>query len=650
MIHLLRILILLWFIADGSLLLHSQYPEQISGTNKKATKLFHSALEAYQLRNYESAILDLTKAIALDSSFTEVYILLGDIHSETGHYPEAIAAYSRALELKPEELRNLYLITANLELMTGDYQDAKNHYLKFLAFSKIPSDKRFKAEQGINSCEFALEWVSHPVPFDPVNLGDSINTRFDEYINGITSDGELLFFTRKRAKDSLTLNHSNPYEEDFFVAIRNDNGWNMAREMGPPVNTHGNEGALCISPDGQRIFFAACHREDGLGSCDLYQSHRDGGHWSEPENLGPVVNSGAWDSQPSFSSDGKTLYFASKRPGGKGSSDIWMTSLQPDGSWSIPENLGDSVNTKFEEMAPFIHPDNQTLYFASRGHPGLGGLDLYQTKKDSSGRWKTPVNLGYPLNTCADEITLLVNTKGDLAYISSDKLGGKGRQDIYSFVLYPAVRPIPCTYFKGKVFDAQTRRKLEARFILTDLNKQQVVAESFSDPSTGEFLLVLPTDRNYALNVSCKGYLFYSEHFALSGIHSIDRPFLKDIPLKPIRIGESVILKNIFFDTDRYELKPTSISELTKLLELLQKNPNLKVEISGHTDNQGSAEYNIVLSQNRARAVFDYLTSNGISPSRLTFSGYGLSRHIDSNDTPEGRANNRRTEFRVTGL
>jgi outer membrane protein OmpA-like peptidoglycan-associated protein len=327
-----------------------------------------------------------------------------------------------------------------------------------------------------------------------------------------------------------------------------------------------------------------------------------------------------------------------------------MTSLQPDGSWSIPENLGDSVNTKFEEMAPFIHPDNQTLYFASRGHPGLGGLDLYQTKKDSSGRWKTPVNLGYPLNTCADEITLLVNTKGDLAYISSDKLGGKGRQDIYSFVLYPAVRPIPCTYFKGKVFDAQTRRKLEARFILTDLNKQQVVAESFSDPSTGEFLLVLPTDRNYALNVSCKGYLFYSEHFALSGIHSIDRPFLKDIPLKPIRIGESVILKNIFFDTDRYELKPTSISELTKLLELLQKNPNLKVEISGHTDNQGSAEYNIVLSQNRARAVFDYLTSNGISPSRLTFSGYGLSRPIDSNDTPEGRANNRRTEFRVTGL
>ena len=435
----------------------------------------------------------------------------------------------------------------------------------------------------------------------------------------------------------------------FYIAHHSDSAWRKALNLGPPINTHGNEGALTLSPDGKYLFFAACNRDDGLGSCDIYWARRQGKSWSEPENLGPVVNSPQWDSQPTFSSDGKTLYFASKRRGGKGSSDIWKTELQSDEQWSIPVNLGDSINTRAEEMAPFIHPDDQTLYFSSRGHPGLGGFDLYFTRKDIKGQWHRPVNMGYPINTHADELTLVVNAKGDLAYISSDIPGGKGRQDIYQFPLYKEARPLLTTYFKGIVYDVETNEKLEARFELIDLATSKICAQAWSDRVTGGFLLVLPTEKNYALNVSKDGYLFYSDNFFLTGTNSKGKPFIKNIPLKPIKIGESVILKNIFFDTDLYVLKDESLAELQKLLELLRKNPKLKIVINGHTDNVGSAEHNLELSKNRAKAVYEFLIQHEISKIRLSYAGFGFTQPIDVNTTEQGRANNRRTEFKVVG-
>ena len=257
--------------------------------------------------------------------------------------------------------------------------------------------------------------------------------------------------------------------------------------------------------------------------------------------------------------------------------------------------------------------------------------------------------MGFPINTFADEITLVVNAKGSVAYISSDKLGGKGRQDIYQFALYREARPLLTTYFKGIVYDEVTKARLEARFELIDLKTSKIVAESRSDRITGEFLLVLPTEKNYALNVSKEGYLFFSENFSLKATTELSRPFIKNIPLKPIKIGEAVVLKNIFFDTDKFILKDESIAELQKLLELLQKNPNLKIEIRGHTDNIGTEEHNLELSRNRAGAVYNYLIQHGIAGSRLSFAGYGLSQPIDVNTTEEGRANNRRTEFKVLG-
>jgi outer membrane protein OmpA-like peptidoglycan-associated protein len=277
----------------------------------------------------------------------------------------------------------------------------------------------------------------------------------------------------------------------------------------------------------------------------------------------------------------------------------------------------------------------------------MGGFDLFISRMDADGNWSSPVDLGYPINTYADEINLVVNAKGDVAYISSDKLGGKGGMDIYSFKLYKEAQPSMVTYFKGVVFDKETNNRLEAKFELTDLSTGKSVSRSTSDPVTGEFLLALPLDREYGLNVSKPGYLFYSDHFELRGENSKTKPFIYNVPLQPIRVGETVILRNIFFDTDKFELKDESRSELARLISLLKSNPQISIEISGHTDNHGTADHNIVLSKNRAEAVYNYLILNGIAKERLSYSGFGMTRPIDTNDTEAGRANNRRTEFKV---
>lgn len=627
----------------------STQAQTLSTTSKKAEKFFLDALDFYNGKIYDQAMKALNKATEADPRFIEAYVLKGDIFSDEQLFPQAIDNYRRALSINPDFSPQLYYILANLELSIGLYSEAKREYLKYLQYRNTPSDKQTKSWNNIKACDFAIRAMENPVPFHPVNLGDSINSGNDEYVNAITSDDQKLYFTRKIPRSIRNEQQDQPseYNEDFYCSVRMDSLWRLAVSLGNPVNTIGNEGALSISPDGQFLFFAACNRDDGYGSCDLYWARKDGNYWTIPVNLGEMVNSPQWDSQPSFSSDGKTLYFASKRKGGKGSSDLWKTELQPDMTWSEPVNLGDSINSPLEEMAPFIHPDDQTLYFSSRGHPGMGGLDLYFSRKDFQDRWKVPVNMGYPINTFADEITLVVNSGGELAYFSSDKFGGKGKQDVYSFELYAEARPVKATYMKGIVFDKETRKRLEARFELIDLASGKTIIRSSSDPVNGEFLLSLPTEKNYALNVSKDGYLFYSDHFELKGTNSKAEPLIRDIPLQQIRIGESIILKNIFFDTDKYDLKPESVTELEKLRGFLITNKLIRIEISGHTDNQGTPEHNLVLSKNRAKAVFDYLVRQGIKPERLAYNGFGITKPIDTNDTEQGRANNRRTEFTI---
>jgi hypothetical protein len=323
-----------------------------------------------------------------------------------------------------------------------------------------------------------------------------------------------------------------------------------------------------------------------------------------------------------------------------------MSKLDINGKWSTPVNLGDKINTPGFESSPFIHHDNQTLYFSSNYHLGMGGFDLFYSRRDKEGKWQAASNLGSPINTQRDEIGLIINAKGNMAFYASDISSTTGK-DIYQFELYEEARPIEVSYMKGKVYNGRTRQALKANFELYDLADGALVTSSFSDFRNGEFLICIPTDRNYMLNVSREGYLFYSENFSLEGVFHLDEPFKKNIPLKEILVGKSIVLRNVFFETDDFQLKPESKTELDKVVTLLRNNPELRVEISGHTDNQGGEEYNQELSEKRAASVVEYLIAEGIEDDRLVAKGYGFNVPIDTNETAEGRANNRRTELKV---
>jgi outer membrane protein OmpA-like peptidoglycan-associated protein/tetratricopeptide (TPR) repeat protein len=620
--------------------------QELTTRSKKAKRSYEQAIQYLSAKNYASALKELLSAVDADGRFIEAYLMMGDVYAEEKMTRKAIDSYKTALEIDSVFFVNAYFLIGNLELSAGNYQNAQTYIHKYINKINVLPEKRLLCESKLRTCKFSLDAIDHPVPFNPKNLGDSINSPADEYINAITADDSQLFFTRKLMKPQQGSGRLRP-EEDFYRSIQQGGAWSGSQPLGPPVNTPGDEGALCISPDGMDLYFAAGYRQDGLGRFDLYHAHRAGERWTMPENIGQPVNTESWESQPSISSDGKTLYFSSLRKGGQGSSDLWKSVKQEDGQWSEPVNLGKKINTSQSEMNPFIHPDGRTLYFSSSGHLGMGGYDLFYSRLDTTGQWSEPVNLGYPINSYSDELILVVNARGNLAYFSSDKLGGAGKEDIYSFELYPEARPELVTYLRGRVYDSKSRRPLEARFELIDLMTGKTVVNSFSEKSLGEFLVTLPAGRDYALHVSRKDYLFYSENFTLSGVHSSDKPFHKDIPLQPIETGEIVVLNNIFFETDRSELLPRSMVELDKLLSLLIHNPHLKIEIRGHTDNVGSEDYNLKLSDSRAKVVNDYLLAKGIDRDRITYKGYGELLPVAGNDTEEGRGLNRRTEFKV---
>jgi outer membrane protein OmpA-like peptidoglycan-associated protein len=363
--------------------------------------------------------------------------------------------------------------------------------------------------------------------------------------------------------------------------------------------------------------------------------------------MGGKINSEQWESQPCLSPDKRDLYFASRRPGGYGGSDIYVSHLQANGKWGDPENLGEVINTTADEQCPFIHADNQTLYFTSSGLPGYGDADLFYIRKGPNGVWSNPVNLGYPINTISQEGTLFITSDGKTAYYSSDRNDSKGGLDIYSFDLREDVRPRKTLWVKGQVFDNKTKKGLPSAVELIDLASKESLSKVQTDEH-GNYLITLPVGKDYAFNVNRKGYLFYSDNFSLRQ-RTPDSTYEKNIPLQPIEVDASIVLNNIFFDINKFDLKPESQVELDKLMQLLTDNPTLKIEISGHTDNAGKPADNLALSVNRAKAVVSYLTGKGIAATRLIAKGYGETKPMADNKTEDGRAMNRRTEMKVTG-
>jgi len=609
---------------------------QYSTTNTDAIGFYTQANQNLDDHLYPEAILNLRKAIDADDRFIEAHMQLADIYRLMRSHDLALEQYTKVIELNPNFNKVVYYKLGDEEESQGKYAKALKHLEKYQTFPKTATPVNASVQKLIADCKFSLNAVQNPVQFKPVNMGPEINTTDDEYLPVTTADESILIFTRKIKNN-----------EDFYKSVKVDGKWQKATYLSDQINTKQyNEGAQSMSQDGKFLFFTGCNRPDGLGRCDIYVSEKKGDDWTKPVDLSPPVNTPGWEAQPSISADGRTLYFVSNRKGGYGGYDIWKSRLTPDKGWGEPENLGPNINTAMDEQSPFIHADDSTLYFCSDGWPGLGGKDLFMSRMDKDGKWQKPINLGYPINTNGDESGLTVTADGNHAFFSSNSLGGFGGYDIYSFELPANVRPHVVTYVKGIVKDAKTKEPLEAAVEILDLQKDVSAYQDFSDPEKGDFLATIVTGKNYGLNISKAGYLFYSENFSLKGYKS-QNPFNITVYLDPIEVGSKVILNNIFFDTNQFNLKPESIAELDKLAIFLNLNPSLHIEISGHTDDVGSDESNQTLSENRAKAVYQYLITSKITPDRLIYKGYGKTQPIASNATEDGRQTNRRTEFKV---
>jgi outer membrane protein OmpA-like peptidoglycan-associated protein len=628
-------------------ILVSFVPSQMNAQkSSKAAPLCEKAKKAMQLQDFTKAMDYLNQAQSKDPDYADIYIMKGDIFNFTLRSDLAMVNYQRAIDLIGDPDPMLYYIAGNEGAKCGEYEYALKTLQHFLQTGLQYSDVLPEVQKTIANCKFAIEAKKNPMQYELVNLGSTINSEWDEYLAAITADDEQIVFTVKRPRDKGTVCAFCLNEEDLYASRKSVGEWLPREALSAPVKSGYNEGAQCLSPDGKYLLYTMCDADFGMGSCDLYWVKRIGDRWSRPRNFGAPVNTSSWESQPSMAADGMTVYFASSRAGGFGGMDIWKTTMTAEGEFSIPENLGPAINTPGDDAAPFIHSDGRTLYFASNGRVGMGGYDLYYSTLQADGTWSEPINMGYPINSPADEINIFINASGTVAYIASDKDGGFGGLDLYSFVLDDQLRPNPVTYIKGHVRDAFSGEPLAARIEMIDLNTKQLLTSTSSDPQTGSYLACVHTGGNILLNVSHPDYPFFSENFQIEKTYTELSPYLKDISLQPTDVGTVVTLKNVFFDFDKTELKPESFVELDKLVSYLQQN-SLRIEIGGHTDNQGSDEYNDRLSENRAKAVYDYLVQKGIPANRLQYKGYGMRVPVADNSTEEGRAANRRTEFKI---
>lgn len=609
------------------------------------------------------AIREFEKALKVAPDFIDAQLQWAAMKYDLNLNAEAEVGFERVLEIDPTYNSKVYYTVGISESRQDKFEQAAAHFQQYL--DSTPRNKILlrKAKRHLANCRFKTEIGSKRVPFEPQSIGEDINTSADEYLPSLTADGTTLVYTRKLGD-----------QEDFYLSRKGSNGWREGRPM-EDINTSLSEGAQSISADGKFLVFTACNRPDGEGSCDLYFSEIKKGRWTKPANMGAPVNTASWESQPSISADGRTLYFSWAPDFNSGNREIRVSYRQADGRWSRPKNLSEEINTPYSEQSPFIHSDGQTLYFMSNGHPGFGSHDLFYARKQEDGTWSVPTNLGFPINTAAAEGAMIISLDGKTAYFSTDRADpsvdgvspfdrpeSKGNSDIYTFTLYESARPIPLTYVQARVYDADTQKPLEAKVEFVELLAAKTHASSVTD-GDGEFLVCLPLGNNYALNVSKENYLFHSENFALIDRKS-NKPYVLEIALQkipkalaasndkptPVPASKPIVLKNVFFDTGSADLRSESYTELNRLKELLVKNARMEIQINGHTDNVGSEENNQALSTARAKAVYEYLIDAGIKASRLRFKGFGESKSIDSNNTPDGRQRNRRTEFLITGV
>ncbi len=635
--------------------------------NKKAVKLFNQGASEFKARHYTQAKIYFKEAIQEAPDYAAPYYGMGKIflkENETQDYsrpdsklPSVKKFYRKVIELCPNYDIDCYYVLGQIFQGEENYDSAYYYMSQYIKDpDKIKNDAKYNhADSIVNYSKTMKNLKSKTVPFKPIVL-KNISSALDEYLPFISPDNEMAFFVRKtlspRSKDDITSDAQVTYIEKFMYSERanSDADFDSGKEMPLPFNTTQNQGAATITTDNKTLYFVYCAygKKSRYYNCDICMSERKSdGSWSDIVNLGHKVNGDStWESQPSISSDGKTLYFISDRKGGYGGYDIYKTTKDSTGQWTLAQNMGSTINSKGNEKTPFIHPDNQTLYFSSNGWPGLGGYDIYYSRKGTNGKFGKPLNIGYPINTEYDDVGFTVSTDGHYGYFASNKYKGPGGWDVYYFDLYPGARPDTVLLVKGNVKDITKDVPTSARVELKNVTTKQITQIPV-DSSSGKFVFVTLFKNDYTLTVKKDDYAYTSKYISKNDTAISKKPtdVTIDFDVKPIAVGESYRLNDIYFAYGSYDLTENSKILMEGFIDFLNDHPTMKISINGYTDNISSAEFNQTLSENRAKAVYEYLISKGVTASRLTYKGFGLKNPFASNDTEEGRAKNRRTEF-----
>ncbi|MCC3159214.1 OmpA family protein [Hymenobacter sp. 15J16-1T3B] len=625
---------------------------------------------------YEQALPHFLAAQQVNPNNAQLNFRIGHCYLNSTYKSKALPYLQKAYQLDPQvDARIRYMLGRGLHL-NARWEEAIAEYK---AAQPAPGAKNATAQQNdirkkIQECESGLALMKTPTRAFIDNVGPAINTPYPEYGPVITADESVMLFTSRR--DGGVGDEKDPfiggYFEDIWQSVKGKDGqWQQAKNLGPTVNTKGHDAVVALSPDGQKL---VTYVEDGAG--DLYEADLKGAAWNKPGSLGRRINGGqSHESSAAYAPNGRMLYFVSNGSpeSSRGGHDIWRLDVEGKGK---AENLGSVINTPYDEDGIFVHPDGKTIYFSSQGHNSMGGYDIFKSEW-KNGQWTKPENLGWPINTPDDDVFFVLSASGRHGYFASSRDDSQGSRDIYMItflgpekppvlsseepllasraapvrqtLLAPAV-PIATaqvTILKGTVTDADSKQPIEATIELVDNALNQSIASFKSNSQSGRYLVSLPSGVNYGIVVRKEGYLFHSENFDLPAGAAYSE-VVKDIPLKKLDVGAKVVLNNIFFDFDKATLRKESTAELERLVQLMTTEyPALRIEISGHTDNVGKAEYNKDLSLRRAKAVVDYLTAHGVAAARLTSAGYGDTQPVAPNTTKEGRQLNRRTEFKV---
>jgi len=624
----------------------AQRAQQYTSKSKKAVKYYVESTNYFIRGQYGPAIELLNAAVRKDGKFAEAHLRLSKIYQAVGDEARMIHHLDKVVHSQYDNaaFTEAHQLLAEKYFEKGQYDKARQLAQHVIDLPRTHQLIKENCQYLLQNIDYTQANINQPVDFQPRPV-EGVNQLALQYFPVLTVDQQSIIFTGR-------LGTGPQHDEDIYVSRKDANGrWQRPEILSDNITTNNNEGTCTISADGRTLIFTACQDRSGYGSCDLYISYKTGGQWSVPKNLGPSVNAKSWESQPSLSADGQTLYFVSDRPGGVGRRDIYVSRRNEEGTWCKAVNLGKEINTPRDEVSPFIHVNGQTLYFASDGLPGFGKFDLYisENKQD---HWTTPKNLGYPINTQEDQASLFITADGADAFYSLEKRQGDRyvSSQIYTFVIPEDVRVTNrSSYVAGTVYDAVSKMPLGAEVELVDLKEDEKISSVFSDAANGNYLMVLTEGSEYALYVDKEGYLFQSLSFDYTenSDRKIQDPVQIDVYLQPITKGKETVLNNIFFDLDKYEIKEISKPELNKIVQFLEENPEIRIAINGHTDNQGSAAYNEELSRKRAKAVYDYLIKAGIEATRLAYQGYGQSRPVATNDTEAGRQQNRRIAFEI---